>query len=125
MIRGYQDKVSKRFVREIAEVTEFYVDPNNIARSNTIYKKDIEGRQFRNQPTKYLIDYLEGQGITLDNQIQVNNQNVQPMPQFNNQPRTVQVNQSMSQPNNQMQYRQVMPNGNQNMMNGNLNQTNG
>ena len=125
MIRGYQDKVSKRFVREIAEVTEFYVDPNNIAKSNTIYKKDIEGRQFRNQPTKYLIDYLEGQGITLDNQIQVNNQNAQPMTQFNNQVRTVQVNQSMSQPNNQMQYRQVIPNGNQNMMNGNLNQTNG
>ena len=125
MIRGYQDKVSKRFVREIAEVTEFYVDPNNIARSNTIYKKDIEGRQFRNQPTKYLIDYLEGQGITLYNQTQVNNQNVQPVPQFNNQPRTVQGNQSMSQPNNQMQYRQVMSNGNQNMMNGNLNQTNG
>ena len=125
MIRGYQDKVSKRFVREIAEVTEFYVDPNNNARSNTIYKKDIEGRQFRNQPTKYLIDYLEGQGITLDNQIQVNNQNAQPMTQFNNQVRTVQVNQSMSQPNNQMQYRQIMPNGNQNMMNGNLNQTNG
>ena len=125
MIRGYQDKVSKRFVREIAEVTEFYVDPNNIARSNTIYKKDIEGRQFRNQPTKYLIDYLEGQGITLYNQTQVNNQNAQPVPQFNNQPRTVQGNQSMSQPNNQMQYRQVMPNGNQNMMNGNLNQTNG
>ena len=125
MIRGYQDKVSKRFVREIAEVTEFYVDPNNIAKSNTIYKKDIEGRQFRNQPTKYLIDYLEGQGITLDNQIQVNNQNAQPMTQFNNQVRTVQVNQSMSQPNNQMQYRQIMPNGNQNMMNGNLNQTNG
>ena len=125
MIRGYQDKVSKRFVREIAEVTEFYVDPNNIAKSNTIYKKDIEGRQFRNQPTKYLIDYLEGQGITLDNQIQVNNQNAQPMTQFNNQVRTVQVNQSMSQPNNQMQYRQVMSNGNQNMMNGNLNQTNG
>lgn len=67
MVRGYQDKNTKKFVREIAEVTEFYVDENNIAKSNVIYKKDIEGRQLKNQPTKYLIDYLEGQGINLNN----------------------------------------------------------
>ena len=28
-IRGYQDKVTRRFVREIAEVTEFYVTKDN------------------------------------------------------------------------------------------------
>ncbi|MEG2311422.1 MAG: ATPase, T2SS/T4P/T4SS family [Bacilli bacterium] len=69
MVRGYQDKVTKRFVREIAEVTEFYVDANNKAMTNVIYKKDIEGRVSRNQPTKYLVDYLEGQGIILDKNI--------------------------------------------------------
>lgn len=67
MIRGYMSKVTHSFVREIAEVTEFYVDDDNNAKSNVIYKKDIEGREVKNNPTKYLIDYLEGQGIDLNN----------------------------------------------------------
>lgn len=75
MIRGYQNKVTKRFVREIAEVTEFYVDQNNVAKSNIIYKKDIEGRVYKNPPTKYLIDYLEGQGIDMGTNQTNNNQN--------------------------------------------------
>lgn len=133
MIRGYQDKVSKRFVREIAEVTEFYVDVDNVARSNTIYKKDVTGRQFRNQPTKYLIDYLEGQGIVLNNQNEQFTNQVRPIPPINNN----QIRQPSPSINNQGQYRQVIPNinqmpnqnlhptSNQNMMNGNLDQTNG
>jgi len=65
-IRGYQDKVSKKFVREIAEVTEFYVDEENNAIYNTIYKKSTTGKVTRKQPSKYLIDYLDAQGVTLD-----------------------------------------------------------
>ncbi len=76
MIRGYQNKVTKRFVREIAEVTEFYVDQNNVAKSNIIYKKNIEGKQIKNPPTKYLIDYLEGQGIDMGTSQTNNNQNI-------------------------------------------------
>jgi len=64
-IRGYQDKVSKKFVREIGEVTEFYVDDDNVPRHNTIYKKSPGGNVVRRNPSKYLIDYLEGQGVTL------------------------------------------------------------
>lgn len=64
-IRGYQDKVTKRFIREIAEVTEFYVTENNEAMSNTIYKKTTTGNVIRNKPSKYLIDYLDAQGVVL------------------------------------------------------------
>lgn len=64
-IRGYQDKESKRFVREIAEVTEFFVTENNEAKSNTIYRKTTTGNVIRQNPSKYLIDYLDAQGVTL------------------------------------------------------------
>lgn len=64
-VRGYQDKVTKRFVREIAEVTEFYVTENNEAKYNVIYQKSTSGKVTRNQPTKYLLDYLDTQGVTL------------------------------------------------------------
>ena len=72
MIRGYQDKNTHRFIREIAEVTEFYVDENNKAKTNIIYMKTIDGRQYQNYPSKYLIDYLGGQGIYLN--MKLNNQ---------------------------------------------------
>lgn len=65
-IRGYQDKETKRFVREIAEVTEFYVTEDNEAKYNVIYKKATSGKVIRTKPTKYLIDYLDAQGVTLD-----------------------------------------------------------
>lgn len=65
-IRGYQDKVTKRFVREIAEVTEFYVTEDNEPKYNEIYKKTTSGHVVRHKPSKYLIDYLDRQGVTLD-----------------------------------------------------------
>lgn len=65
-VRGYQDKETKRFVREIAEVTEFYVTENNEAGYNEIYKKTAAGNVIRNKPSKYLVDYLERQGVFLD-----------------------------------------------------------
>lgn len=68
-IRGYQDKETKRFVREIAEVTEFYVTDDNEAESNTIYRKTTTGNIIRNNPSKYLIDYLDAQGVTLPKEL--------------------------------------------------------
>jgi len=68
-IRGYQDKETKRFVREIAEVTEFYVTENNEALSNTIYRKTTTGNVIRQNPSKYLIDYLDAQGVTLPKEL--------------------------------------------------------
>ena len=68
-IRGYQDKTTKKFVREIAEVAEFYVNEDNEAVCNLIYKKNMEGHTIRHNPSKYLIDYLEGQGVVLPKDI--------------------------------------------------------
>ena len=65
-IRGYQDKKTKHFVREIAEVTEFYVTKDNEAVYNEIYKKSTTGKVVRRNPSQYLIDYLDAQGITLN-----------------------------------------------------------
>ncbi len=64
-VKGYQDKATKRFVREIAEVTEFYVTKDNEAKFNVIYRKTIDGQVFRNKPSEYLIDYIEAQGIDI------------------------------------------------------------
>ena len=64
-IRGYQDPQTKSFKREIAEVTEFYVDEDNNAIYNTIYKKSSTGKVVKKAPSKYLIDYLDAQGVTL------------------------------------------------------------
>jgi len=68
-IRGYQDKETKKFVREIAEVTEFYVTKDNKAEHNTIYRKTSEGNVIRNNPSPYLIDYLDAQGVSLPKNI--------------------------------------------------------
>ena len=68
-IRGYQDKTTQKFVREIAEVTEFYVTEDNEAKYNTIYRKDNFGHVYQKSPSRYLIDYLAGQGVALPNEL--------------------------------------------------------
>ena len=68
-IKGYQDKATKKFVREIAEVTEFYVDKDNNAISNTIYRKTIDGHVYRCKPSDHLIEYIEGQGIDVSSDV--------------------------------------------------------
>ena len=65
-IRGFQDRETKRFVREIAEVTEFYVTEDNEAVYNVIYQKSTSRKVIRNKPSKYLVAYLDGQGVILD-----------------------------------------------------------
>ena len=62
-VRGRYDSNEKRFVREIAEVTEFYVDEDNNIGSNTIYKKTVSGQISYKPVSKYLKEYLEGQGV--------------------------------------------------------------
>ncbi len=64
-IRGRQDKETKKFVREIAEVTEFYVTEDNEPRYNVLYKKDTFGNVINHNPSQYLIEYLAGQGVEL------------------------------------------------------------
>ncbi len=70
-VRGYQDKATRKFKREIAEVTEFYVtNDTNEAKSNIIYRKGADGKVIRNNPSPYLIDYLEVQGVFLPKELQ-------------------------------------------------------
>ncbi len=64
-VKGYTSKKYNRFQREIVEVCEFYVDENNQAKTNILYSKKMDGTQVYNNPTKYLLAYLEMQGVTI------------------------------------------------------------
>ncbi len=57
-VKGYFSRKLNRFQREIIEVCEFYVDDDNVARSNNLYKKTLDGKVTMNNPTKHLLDYL-------------------------------------------------------------------
>ena len=64
-IKGYYSKERQKFHREISEVVEFYVTEDNVPKSNTIYKKTPDGKITIHNPTKYLLDYLESQGLIM------------------------------------------------------------
>ena len=64
-VKGYMSKALGRFQREIMEVCEFYVDQDNKPCSNVIYRKSVDGTFSIKNPTKYLLDYLELQGVIL------------------------------------------------------------
>ena len=64
-VKGYMSAELGRFQREIVEVCEFYVDDDNNAGSNVIYKKSLDGKFSFNEPTKYLKEYLGSQGVIL------------------------------------------------------------
>ncbi len=64
-LRGRFDPKQGRYVREIGEVTEFYVNDDNECVSNTIYLKTIKGDVTYKPISEHLLDYLEGQGIDM------------------------------------------------------------
>ena len=65
-VKGYFSKRLNRFQREIIEVCEFYVDDETQeARSNMIYKKDLDGHFILHNPTKHLLDYMSIQNVML------------------------------------------------------------
>ena len=64
-IKGYYSKERGRFHREIAEVWEFYVTEDNEPKTNLIYKKTPDGKVTLHNPTKYLLGYLESQGMIM------------------------------------------------------------
>ena len=70
-IKGYYSSERKKFHREIAEVVEFYVTEDNEPKSNTLYKKTPDGRITLHNPTKYLLGYLESQGLIMQPDILV------------------------------------------------------
>lgn len=71
-IRGYYSPQLKRFQREVCEVEEFYVDDiTNEAKTNCLYRKTMEGQIILQNPTKYLREYLESQGVIIDENVLV------------------------------------------------------
>ncbi|MFA7515283.1 MAG: ATPase, T2SS/T4P/T4SS family, partial [Bacilli bacterium] len=64
-IRAHQDSETKRMHREVCEVIEFYVTQEGLPQHRILYKKAVDGRVIRNNPSEYLNDYLISQGITL------------------------------------------------------------
>lgn len=64
-IKGYYSPELQRFKREVAEVVEFYVTEDNKAEYQIIYKRTPEGKTEIHNPSKYLLGYLESQGVIM------------------------------------------------------------
>ena len=70
-IKGYYSKELQRFKREVAEVVEFYVDEENNPKYKILYKRTPDGKTVLNNPSKYLLGYLESQGVIMQPDILV------------------------------------------------------
>ena len=73
-IKGYYSAELQRFKREVAEVVEFYVTDDNKPGYKILYKRTPDGNTIINNPTKYLISYLESQGVIMEPDILVKEQ---------------------------------------------------
>ena len=68
----------QRFQREIVEVCEFYVDDDNNAKANVLYKKNLDGTITFNNPSKYIRQTLGAQGIMIEDNLFVDkDQNIE------------------------------------------------
>ncbi len=61
-IKAFYSKEYGSFHREMDEVTEFYVDDNNVPKSRIIYQK-VMGKPMMCKPSDHLIEYLENQNV--------------------------------------------------------------
>ena len=68
-VKGYMSAELGRFQREIVEVCEFYVDEDNEAKTNILYKKNLDGTITFNNPSKYIRQTLGAQGIIIEDNI--------------------------------------------------------
>lgn len=97
-IKGYYSKELQRFKREVSEVVEFYVDDKNQPKYQIIYKRTPDGKTEIHNPTKYLLDYLESQGVIMPPDILVKQEfkeqsdSVEKTSNLNNLLSSVQVN---------------------------------
>lgn len=73
-IKGYYSAELQRFKREVAEVVEFYVTDDNEPGYKILYKRTPDGNTIINNPSKYLLDYLESQGVIMEPDILVKEQ---------------------------------------------------
>ena len=77
-IKAYYSKELQRYKREVAEVVEFYVTEDNQIGHKILYKRTPDGHVTINNPSKYLIDYLESQGVIMQPDILVKQQFKEP-----------------------------------------------
>ena len=61
-IKAFYSKEYGKFHRELDEVSEFYVDDENVPKSRIIYQK-IFGKPIMCKPSAHLVEYLENQNI--------------------------------------------------------------
>ncbi len=61
-IKAFYSKEYGKFHREVDEVTEFYVDDENVPKSRIIYQK-LFGKPIMCKPSDHLVEYLENQNI--------------------------------------------------------------
>ena len=102
-IKGYYSPERQKFHREIAEVVEFYVTEDNEPKSNLLYKKTPDGRVTVHNPTKYLLGYLESQGLMMQPDILVKEE-FKPMDDKDNEQENYTVDNSGDNPvNNNVQ----------------------
>lgn len=95
-IKGYYSPELKRFKREVAEVVEFFVDDKNQPGHQLIYKRTPDGNTTINNPTKYLLGYLESQGVIMPKDILVKNEFHAPTDTEVNTSNSAAVNSSMA-----------------------------
>lgn len=75
-VKGYHSKKYNRYQREITEVTEFYVDDDNIPKYHVLYEKDMKGNVKYNDPSPHLLEYLAIQGVYVSRDILTSQDNV-------------------------------------------------
>ena len=107
-IKGYYSKELQRFKREVAEVVEFYVTEDNKPEYHIIYKRTPDGKTIINNPTKYLLGYLESQGVIMSPDVLIKKEfhEAQENQTINNN----QMNQQQIRPNIPNQFNNVNPN---------------
>ena len=113
-IKGYYSKELQRFKREVAEVVEFYVTEDNKPEHHVIYKRTPEGKVLINNPSKYLLGYLESQGVIMAPDVLIKNEfrEINPNITNNNYQNNQQYVQEepIKQNSTQIQYQQNMIN---------------
>lgn len=72
-IKAYYSKKYGKFHREIDEITEFYIDDDNNPVFNTIYQKNMLGEIKKKEPSRHILDYLEGQNIDVNSPLEKDN----------------------------------------------------
>ena len=65
-IKAFYSKEYGKFHREVDEVTEFYVDDDNVCQSRVIYQKIFGKGAVQRRPSQHLMGYLANQNVDIE-----------------------------------------------------------